>query len=91
MQKEYSIINVEEKAIKIHGLFKLCKSIVSREEGNRLKIPKMHELLHICREILCRGPPMNCDTCSTESYHQSTVTKCKTNQKSIWVSDRIKI
>ena len=40
------------------------------EEGNGLKIPKMHELLHICRDILHHGPPMNYDTCPTKSNHR---------------------
>ena len=48
MQEEHSIKDVEEKAIKIKDYFKLYKSIVNRQEGNGLKIPKMHELLHVC-------------------------------------------
>ena len=43
---------------------------MKREEGNGLKIPKMHELLHVCRDILRHGPPMNYDTCPTESNHR---------------------
>ena len=43
---------------------------MKRQDGNGLKIPKMHELLHICRDILCHGPPMNYDTCPTESNHR---------------------
>ena len=70
MQEEHSIIDVEEKAIKIKDYFKLYKSIVNRQEGNGLKIPKMHELLHVCRDILRHGPPMNYDTCPTESNHR---------------------
>ena len=45
-------------------------SIVNREEGNGLKIPKMHKLLHICRDILRHEPPMNYDTSPTESNHR---------------------
>ena len=30
----------------------------------------MHELLHVCRDILRHGPPMNYDTCPTESNHR---------------------
>ena len=59
MQEKQSIKDVEEKAIKIKDYFKLYKSIVNRQEGNGLKIPKMHELLHVCRDILRHGPPMN--------------------------------
>ena len=70
MQEEHSIIDVGEKAIKIKEYFKLYKTIVKREEGNGLKIPKMHELLHVCRDILRHGPPMNYDTCPTESNHR---------------------
>ena len=70
MQKEYSIIDVGEKAIKIKNYIQLYRSIVKREEGNSLKIPKMHELLLVCRDILRHGPPINYDTCPTESNHR---------------------
>ena len=69
MQEEYSIIDVEEKAIIIKEYFKLYKRIMKREEGNGLKIPKMHKFLHVCRDILRHGPSMNYDTCQTESNH----------------------
>ena len=42
---------------------------MKRREGNVLKIPKMHELLHVCRAILHHGHPMNYDTYQTESNH----------------------
>ena len=29
----------------------------------------MHELLHVCRDILRHGPPITYDTCPTESNH----------------------
>ena len=48
MQEEHGIIDVGEKAIKIKEYFKLYKSIVNRQEGNGLKIPKIHKLLHVC-------------------------------------------
>ena len=70
MQEKHSIKDVEEKAIKIKDYFQLYKSIVNRQEGNGLKIPKMHELLHVCRDILHHGPPMNYDTCATESNYR---------------------
>ena len=70
MQAEHSIIDVEQKAIKIKEYFHLYKHLVKRQDGNGLKIPKMHELLHVCRDILHHGPPMNYDTCPTESNHR---------------------
>ena len=70
MQVEHSIIDVKEKAIKIKDYFQLYKRLVKRQDGNGLKIPKMHELLHVCRDILRHGPPMNYDTCPTESNHR---------------------
>ena len=30
----------------------------------------MHELLHVCRDILRHGPPMNYNTCPTERNHR---------------------
>ena len=69
MQEEDSIIDVGERAINIKDYFKLYKSIVKREEGNGWKITKIYELLHVCRDILHHGPPMNYDTCPTESNH----------------------
>ena len=76
MQEEHSIIDVEEKAIKIKDYFKGYKSIVNREESNELKIPKMHELQCICRDILRHVPPMNCDTCPTQSNHRPKKKHC---------------
>ena len=70
MQEEHSIIDIEENSIKIKDYFKLYKSIMKREEGNGLKIPKIHELLHVCRNILRHKPPINYDTCPTESNHR---------------------
>ena len=69
MQEEHSIIDVGGKTIKIMEYFKIYKSIMNREEGNGLKIPKMHKLLQLCRDILRHGPPMNYDTCPIESNH----------------------
>ena len=69
MQEEHSIIDIEEKAIKIKNHFKLYKSIMKREEGNRLKIPEMYKLLHAYQEIQHYRSPMNYDTCPTESNH----------------------
>ena len=42
---------------------------MKRKEGNGLNIPKMHELVHACRDILRHGLPMNDDTCLIESNH----------------------
>ena len=70
MKEEHSIIDIEEKAIKIKDYFKLYNSIVIRQEGNGFKIPKLHELLNICQDILHHGPPMNYDTCPRESNHR---------------------
>ena len=39
-------------------------------EGYGLKIPKIHKLLHVCRDILRHGPSMNHDTCPTKSNHR---------------------
>ena len=47
MQEEDSIFDMGEKTIKIKEYFQLYKSIVNRQEGNGLKIPKMHKLLHV--------------------------------------------
>ena len=70
IQEEHNKIDVAEKAIRIKEYFKLYKSIVKRQEGNGLKISKMHKLMHICRDILQHGPPMNYDICPTESNHR---------------------
>ena len=75
------MIDVEEKAIKIKEYFQLYKSIVKREEGNGLKIPKMHELLYVCRDILRHGPPLNYDTCPAESNHRPMKALSKNTQR----------
>ena len=69
MQEEHTIFDMEEKAIKIKHYFQLYTIIVNRQEGNGLKIPKMHKLLYVCPIILRHGPPMNYGTCPTESNH----------------------
>ena len=49
MQKKYNKIDIEYKFINTKDYFKLYKSIVKRQECIGLKIPKIHNLLHIFR------------------------------------------
>lgn len=70
MQESFSRSEVKEKHLKVCEFFKEFKSLVKRTEGSGLKIPKVHELLHCCRDILRHGPPRGYDTCPTESNHR---------------------
>ena len=70
MQESFERKDVMEKQTKIVQLFRDFKALVKREEGNGLKLPKMHEFLHACRDILRHGPARGYDTCPTESNHR---------------------
>ena len=41
--------------------------MIQRRDGAGTKIPKIHELLLVCRAILRHGPSSGYDTCPTES------------------------
>ena len=71
MQEEFSRKDVKEKSVLIIELFTLFKQLVKRTDGSKLKLPKVHELLHSCRDILRHGPARGYDTCPTESNHKS--------------------
>ena len=70
MQKKFSRKDIKEKQMKVINLFRLFKQIVKRTDGSQLKLPKVHELLHSCRDILRHGPARGYDTCPTESNHR---------------------
>lgn len=70
MQEEFSRQDVKEKSVIIIELFTLFKQLVKRTDGSQLKLPKVHELLHSCRDILRHGPARGYDTCPTESNHK---------------------
>jgi len=54
---------------KIKALMEKFKDTVDRSEGNGLKIPKFHQLLHFPRYILKFGSPNNFSTSRCESHH----------------------
>ena len=70
MKENHNRFDVEHKKYKMVIFMKQFKSVVKREAGAKLKIPKYHELLHICRDILRHGPPRGYDTCPVESNHR---------------------
>lgn len=70
MQKKFSRKDIKEKQVLVVELFSLFKQLVKRTDGSKLKIPKFHELLHSCRDILRHGPARGYDTCPTESNHR---------------------
>ena len=70
MKDEFSRTELAEKKVLIIDMFRLFKSLVKRTEGSGLKLPKLHELLHCCRDILRHGPARGFDTCPTESNHK---------------------
>ena len=70
MQETFFRSDVLEKKTLIIDLFVLFKRLVKRKDGAGLKLPKIHELLHSCRDILRHGPARGYDTCPTESNHR---------------------
>ena len=70
MKENHNRFDVEEKKEAVVNFMKQFKSVVKREEGAKLKFPKFHELMHICRDILRHGPPRGYDTCPVESNHR---------------------
>ena len=82
MQKKFSRKDIKEKQMKVINLFQHFKEIVKRTDGSQLKIPKVHELLHSCRDILRHGPARGYDTCPTESNHRS-LKNCSQNTQRI--------
>lgn len=70
MQKEFLRSDVLEKQVIVVELFRSFQRLVKRTEGSGLKVPKLHELLHSCRDILRHGPARGYDTCPTESNHR---------------------
>ena len=50
-------------------------------DGEGLKIPKIHELLHVCRDVLRHGPPIGYDTCPTESNHRPLKSMSQNTQR----------
>ena len=45
------------------------------------KILKIHELLHVCRDILRHSPPIGYDKCPTESNHRPLKSMSQNTQK----------
>ena len=54
---------------------------MKRTDGSQLKIPKVHELLHSCRDILRHGPARGYDNCPTESNHRPLKNCSKNTQR----------
>ena len=63
-------LDVLSKQSKIKNLLEQYRSLIQQTNGAGLKIPKIHELLHVCQDILRHGPPSGYDTCPTESNHR---------------------
>ena len=82
MQKKFSRKDIKEKQMKVINLFRHFKDIVKRTDGSQLMIPKVHELLHSCRDILRHGPARGYDTCPTESNHRP-LKNCSQNTQRI--------
>ena len=82
MQKKISRKDIKEKEMKVINFFSLFKQVVKRTDGSQLKIPKVHELLHSCRDILRHGPARGYDTCPTESNHRP-LKNCSQNTQRI--------
>ena len=81
MQDTHTRSDVLSKQSKIKNLLKQYKSLIQRTDGAGLKIPKIHELLHVCRDILRHGPPIGYDTCPTESNHRPLKSMSQNTQR----------
>jgi len=69
-QEVHSRSNVMNQGTpKIQALMEKFKHTVDRSEGNGLKIPKFHQLLHFPRYILKFGSRNNFSTSRCESHH----------------------
>ena len=50
----------------------LAKNVAKRAKGMQLKLTKFHTIVHIAKDILNFGVPMEVDTGANESGHKST-------------------
>ena len=80
MKTKHRKSDVRNKKLVVRKFMKNFKELVNRD-NNGLKIPKFHELLHVCRDILRHGPALGFDTCPTESNHRFTKNDEKKTQR----------
>ena len=80
MKAKHKKSDVRNKKLVMRKFMKNFKELVNRD-NNGLKIPKFHELLHVCRDILRHGPALGFDTCPTESNHRFTKEEAKKTQR----------
>ena len=71
MKTKHRKSDVRNKKLVVRKFMKNFKELVNRD-NNGLKIPKFHELLHVCRDILRHDLALGFDTCPTESNHRFT-------------------
>ena len=62
----------------------LIRKVAKHTEGNGLKIPKFHGILHIADEILNFGVPLEFDTGDNESHHIPA-------KVAAWLTQKIKV
>ena len=64
---------------RIQQLMVSIKKVVTRKSG--LKLPKFHEMLHVCRDIRLFGPPDGYDGRPGESAHKQTKVNARKTQR----------
>ena len=80
---QMDIKHVKRLARKHRYLLFLLKRVANRQEGMGFKLVKFHAVLHLAKDILMYGVPMNVDTGSNESHHKITKIAAKLTQKDI--------
>ena len=80
MKEIHNKSDVKQKLVVMRKFMKRYKQLIQRE-NNGLKIPKFHEVLHICRDISRHGPTLEFDTCPAESNHRFTKEEGKKTQR----------
>ena len=75
--------HVNKLVFKHRFLLYLLKNTAARTEGMGWKVMKYHAVLHLAKDILMFGVPMNVDTGSNESHHKITKVAAKLTQKNL--------
>ena len=78
---EMKMAHVKKLQRKNRYLMYVMKRVANRTEGMGLKLTKFHVIVHMWRDILYFGVPMEFDTGSNESGHKETKVAAKLTQK----------
>ena len=72
---------IAKLSLKNKYLMWLIKKTAPRSKGMGLKVFKFHAILHLVKDIICFGVPLEFDTGSNESDHKKTKVAAKLTQK----------